>query len=173
MVKFTVRHELQMPPARFWTLFFDRDFNAGLYRFLQFSEWQVVEQREDDAGLVRVVRAVPKIDLPAAVTKLIGPSFAYTEEGRFDRATQTYRFWMKPSALEGKLRNEAMIHCEPLGADRCTRVVDVVAEAKVFGLGGLLESVIEKNHRAMWSRSVEVYDRWAKEHPEEGLRSHG
>jgi hypothetical protein len=166
VVTFTLRHELQMAPARYWALFFDRDFNAGLYRFLGFPEWQVLEQKEDGSSISRVVRAVPKMDIPAAVQKVLGPSFAYTEDGRFDRGTQTYRFAMRPSTLEGKLRNEAVMACEPQAQERCVRVVTVTAEAKVFGIGGLLESVIEKNHRATWGKSVEFYDRWAREHPE-------
>lgn len=161
MPHFTLRHDLPLTPERYWALFFDRDFNAGLYAFLEFPSWDIVEQRETPEAITRVVRAVPKMDLPAAVAKVMGDSFSYTEEGRFDRGTRTYRMEMKPSVLQGKLRNEAVMRCEPLGADQCTRVVEVTAEAKVFGIGGLIESAIEKNHRAMWARSVEYYRRHA------------
>jgi len=165
VVHFTLRHRLQLTPERYWALFFDRDFNDRLYAFLEFPSWKIVEQREDTMNLNRVVRAVPKIDLPPAVAKLLGSGFGYSEEGRFEKATQTYFFDMKPGALQGKLRNEAVMRCEPNGADRCTRIVEVTAEAKVFGLGGVLEGVIEKNHRATWEKSVAFYDLWAKEHP--------
>jgi hypothetical protein len=165
MLTFTLRHELQLSPARFWTLFFDKEFNAKLYGSLGFPEWRVLEEHGDAAGVRRQVRAIPKMDVPGPVAKVLGSRFAYVEDGRFVRATQTYSVAMKPSGLEGWLRNDAVVRCEPLGEDRCTRVVEVTAEAKVFGLGGLIETAIEKNNRAMWAESVGFYNRWVKEHP--------
>jgi hypothetical protein len=164
-MNFTLRHELDVDVKRFWELYFDRDFNPKLYAFLEFPEWTLIEQREDAAAITRVVRAIPKLDAPAAVAKVLGSSFGYTEEGRFDRAAQRYTFSMKPSTMEGKLRNEGVLRCEPLGAGRCTRIVDVTAEAKVFGLGGMLESAIEKSHQTVWGKSVEFFNRWVREHP--------
>lgn len=165
MVTFTMRHDLECDPARFWALFLEREFNRKLYAWLEFPEWDIVEQHEDDKEIVRRVHAIPKMEAPGPVAKVLGSSFGYTEEGHFDRAAQTYRFSMKPSTLEGKLRNEGVVRCEGRGHGKSTRIVDVSAEAKIFGVGGMIESAIEKSHRSVWGKSVEFFDRWVKEHP--------
>jgi hypothetical protein len=165
MLKFTLRHDLECDPKRFWEVYFDRDFNTKLYAFLGFPEWTLVEQREEPDATVRVARAIPKMEVPGPVAKLLGSSFAYTEEGRFDRAAKTYRFSMKPSTLADKVHNEGVLHVEPRGTDGCTRVVDLTAEAKVFGLGGMIEAATEKNHIVVWGKSVDFFNRWVKEHP--------
>jgi len=165
MLRFTLRHDLEMSPERFWSLYLDDAFNAKLYAHLEFPEWKVVEVKEDDREILRVVRAIPKLEAPAAVAKLLGPSFGYTENGRFDKATKTYSFTMKPSTLEGKLRNEGVVRAEPRGEGTCTRVVEITAEAKIFGLGGTIEAAIEKSHRSVWDKSAPFFTQWAKDHP--------
>lgn len=164
MATFSMTHELSCTCDRFWELFFDREFSKGMFAALEFPQWEIIEQREDDKELVRVVRATPKLDAPAPVAKVLGSGFSYTEEGRFDKATKTFRFVIKPSTLADKLRNEGTVRCEPLEGDRCRRVVDVIAEAKIFGIGGMLESTTEKSFRKGWGDGADYINRWLKEH---------
>ena len=42
------------------------------------------------------------------------------------------------SELTDKLRNEGSVKCESRGEGKSKRVVDIVAEAKVFGIGGMI-----------------------------------
>lgn len=165
MATFTMTHELDCSEARFWKLFFDREFSEKLFADLGFPKWEIVEQREEEKEIVRIVKAVPKLDAPAPVAKALGPGFGYTEEGRFDRASKTFKFVIKPSALADKLRNEGTVRCEPVSENKCRRVVDVVAEAKIFGIGGMLEKVTEKSFRDGWGKGAEFINRWVKEHP--------
>ena len=165
MGKFTMTHDLACDPDRFWTLFFDRDFNVKLFATLEFPEWHIVEQREEEKEIVRIVRAIPKMEAPAPVAKMLGDRFGYREEGHFDRASKIYKFVIEPSAMKEKLRNEGTVRCEPAGPGKSKRIVDITAEAKVFGIGGLIESSFEKSYRTGWGKSAEFFNRWVEEHP--------
>jgi hypothetical protein len=165
MATFTMRHELECDEARFWQVFLDREFNEAVYKALDFPAWKLLEQKETETEIVRHLKATPKLDAPAAVTKLLGASFGYDEEGRFDKAAKTWKFVMKTNTLSEKLRNEGKVRIEARGEGKCTRVVDIVTEAKVFGVGGLIEGAFEKSLRGAWQKSADFMNRWLKEHP--------
>ena len=165
MATFTMRHELDCDCERFWKMFFEADFNEALYKALGFPAWKLIDSKETDTEIIRIVKATPNMDAPAAVTKLLGSSFGYDEEGRFDKASKTHKFIIKPNVMTGKLRNEGSVKCEPRGEGKCTRVVEIIAEAKVFGVGGMIESSFEKSFRTGWQKSAEFINQWVKDHP--------
>lgn len=164
MVRFTLRHDLRCSEERFWRLFFDRDFSLEMYRALGFPKFEVVEQEETETFIRRVVTGTPKLDVPGPVAKLLGPGFSYREEGRMERSEKAFRFVMK-TPLEGKLRTEGVQRCEPRGESACLRVVELEVEAKVFGLGGMLEAATEKSLRKGWGDSAGFINGWVEKHP--------
>jgi len=165
MATFTMRHDLDCDCDTFWKLFFEQDFNEQLFKALEFPEWKLLDTKETDKEIIRNVKAIPKMDAPAAVAKLLGSKFGYDEEGRFDKATKTHKFIIKPNVMTEKLRNEGTVKCEPRGDGKCTRVVEIIAEAKVFGLGGMIESSFEKSFRTGWQQSADFINKWVKDHP--------
>jgi hypothetical protein len=166
MGKFTVTHEIHCNDDTFWKVFFDRDFNTKLFLDnLHFPEYSILEQRETDREIVRKVSGMPKLDMPGPVLKILGPGFKYVEEGTFDKATKRWRFQMTPNVLPGKLRNTGTMRIEPIGEGRVRRIADIEVEAKIFGVGGLIESSGEKQMRLGWDSSAIFMNRWLKEHP--------
>jgi len=165
MGTFTMRHELECDETRFWKLLFDAEFNEALFKALEFPQWKLLDSKETDTEIIRHVKAQPKMDAPAAVVKLLGSSFGYDEEGRFDKAKKTLKFVIKPNVMTDKLRNEGHVSTEPRGEGKITRVVTITAEAKVFGLGGMIESSFEKSFRTGWQQSADFINKWVKEHP--------
>jgi hypothetical protein len=165
MATFTMKHDLECDVERFWTLFFEAEFNEKLFKALEFPMWKLLESKETDTQIVRKVKATPKMDAPAPVVKLLGSSFGYDEVGTFDKATKTLKFVIKTNAMTDKLRNDGTVTCEPRGAGKSRRVVEIVAEAKVFGLGGMIESAFEKSFRSGWQKSADFINLWVKDHP--------
>ena len=164
MIKLPLSHELNCTPEIFWKIFFDQEFNSRLYLdYLGFPEFKNLEQRETETQTIRKVMGQPKMNMPAPVMKLLGSNFRYTEDGTLDKATMTWRWKLTPSALADKLRNEGTLRCEPVGDRRCRRIVELVMEAKVFGLGGLLESSTEKQMREGWDKSAVFMNKWIAE----------
>jgi hypothetical protein len=165
MGTFLMRHELDCDCDRFWKLFFDKEWNEALFKSLEFPEWKLVDQRETDKEIIRIIKATPKMEAPGPVKKLLGSKFGYDEEGRFDKATKKHKFVIKPNVLTDKLRNEGTVQCEPRGEGKSTRVVEIIAEAKVFGVGGMMEASFEKSFRVGWQASADFINKWVKEHP--------
>ena len=166
MKKITLTHEINCSADRFWQVFFDKEFNSQLFlKELGFPDYQTVEQTETDSQIRRKVKGRPKMNMPGPVQKLLGDAFAYEEEGTFDRATKVCKWRMKPSTMADKLRNEGKVTCEPIGDNKCRRISEIEMEAKVFGLGGLIESSSEKEMRNGWEKSASFMNRWLAEHP--------
>ncbi|MBX3227544.1 MAG: DUF2505 family protein [Labilithrix sp.] len=159
MTTFQMKHDIDCTPEKFWELFFDNELQKKIFKDLEFPQWDVLEQKDTDKEIVRIVKAVPKLDAPGPVAKLLGPGFGYTEEGRFDKTSKVYKFVIKPTQLADKLKNEGSVRLEPKGDDKCVRVVDIVAEAKVFGVGGMIEKMTEKSFRDGWAKSAEYFNR--------------
>ena len=155
MGKFTVTHEIRCNVETFWKVFFDKTFNEKMYvEGLGFPEFKVVDQVETDQKITRKVVGRPKVDMPGPIAKLLGPNFAYTEEGTFEKAKQLWVWRMTPSVLAEKLKNEGTVRVEAIGSDKVRRIADITVEAKVFGLGGLMESSAEKQLRDGWDKSA-------------------
>lgn len=165
MSTFTISHEFNSDADTFWKTFFDREFNEKLYKeHLQFSHYEIVEQRETDREILRKVKGTPKLNVPGPVAKLLGNGFSYVEEGKLDKATKLWSWKMIPSALGDKMRNEGVVRIEPIGPDRIRRVAEITIEVKMFGVGGLIESSAEKQLREGWDASAPFFQKWIDSH---------
>jgi hypothetical protein len=94
------------------------------------------------------------MNMPGPVAKLMGSNFSYKEEGSFDKATKIWSWKLIPSTLADKMRNEGSVRVEAVGDDKVRRVAELLIEAKIFGLGGLIESSAEKQLRDGWDQSA-------------------
>ena len=161
MSTFKVTHEINCNVETFWKVFFDKEFNEKLYKEgIGFPEFSVVSQTEDDASIKRKCAGKPKLNMPGPVMKLLGDSFRYTEEGTFDKKSGIWRWKMTPSTLADKLRQEGTLKVEAIGDSKVRRVAELINEAKVFGIGGLLESSAEKQLREGWDASAVYMNKW-------------
>lgn len=149
-------------------MFFDEEFNSKLFlEELGFPEYETLNLEKTDDTIKRKVRGMPKMDMPKPVMKLLGDGFSYTEEGTFDKKSGVWKWKMTPAKLADKLRNEGTVTCEKIADDKCRRVAIIDIEAKVFGVGGLIESSSEKQMTDGWNRSAAFMNRWIAEHPPE------
>ncbi len=166
MGKFTVTHEINCNEEKFWNVFFDKDFNLKLYKEgLGFPAFNIVDQRDTDSELVRKVTGTPKMDVPGPVAKVMGSNFSYTEEGKFNKSTKVWQWKLIPSTMADKLRNEGVLKITPIGEAKVRRVAEITLEAKVFGIGGLIESSSEKQLRDGWDKSAVFMNKWLADHP--------
>jgi hypothetical protein len=109
--------------------------------------------------------------LPAPVAKLIGESFAYEEHGTLDRANNEWTWRMvQPANLDSKRkpRKDAVtmhgtVRIEPSGEAHCRRTDPFTVEAKLFGLGGLIESTIDKELQSARAKEYAFLARWVEQ----------
>jgi len=151
MRTFTLVQQIAADVATHWKLFLDDAYDREQYlEGLRYPAYEIIERSETDAEVVRAIKVTPRLDLPGPVAKLFGNGFGYVEAGRFDKATQVWRSTTTPNMLSGKLRAASTVRCEPAGDGRCTRTCELMVEAHVFAIGGLVEQSFEKNMRAGW-----------------------
>ncbi len=161
MTNIRLVHTIHCDAPAFWKLFFDPKLNQALYRkALEFTKLEVLSFEETDARISRKVAASPKLShLPGPVAKLLGSNFGYVEEGTMDKAEGVWRFKMIPTTLAEKIRQEGTVRLEPEG-EHVRRIVEVTVDVKVFAIGGLVESVAEKELRKAWETSTTYMNDW-------------
>lgn len=168
MGKFTVSHEINCDAETFWKVFFDKNFNEKLFReALGFPQFNIDAINDGEKQLTRKVSGTPKMNMPGPVQKLLGSGFSFVEEGTLEKATQVWRWKMIPSTMADKLRQEGTMRIEPVGPNKVRRVAEITNEAKIFGIGGLIESSAEKQLREGWDQSAVFMNKYlAENHPQ-------
>src|SRR5262245_50760849 len=125
MGKFTMNHTINCNVETFWKTFFDKDFNTQVYKTaLAFPDFQVVSQNDDGTTVTRKVAAQPKMEVPGALQKLIGPGFRYQEEGTMKWSEGVWRWKMIPSTLADKLFTSGTVRVEAQG-EKVRRIADI------------------------------------------------
>jgi hypothetical protein len=138
-----------------WRLFMDEDFDRRQYlEGFGFPKYELLENHDGEIEHRRRIRVQPKLDVPAAVAKLLGDRFGYVEEGVFDKRSRVYRAKMTTNVLSDRLFSDSVVRVDPVGEGRCKRTCELSVEAKIFGIGGLVEVALEKNLRDGWEKSA-------------------
>jgi hypothetical protein len=156
---------LPCTPDDFWRVFLDPAYLRVLYlEELKYRNFEVLEVTD----VSRKLRIVPKLSVPGPIEALIGESFAYEEHGTLDRARNecTWRM-VQPKVLHPAARprkdvitTRGRVRIEATSERQCRRSDEVVIEANIFGLGGLIESSIEREFRAAWAKEFALLTRW-------------
>jgi Protein of unknown function (DUF2505) len=155
MRKLTITQDIETDVAQHWQLFLDDAFNREQFlEGLRYPSYELIERVETETSIRRTIKVTPRLELPRPVAKLLGDGFGYTDAGTFDKKTQVWKTVLTPNLLKGKLRSELTVRTEPRGERRCTRICDVIVEANVFAIGGLVESSLESNVRTGWAAAA-------------------
>ena len=153
----TATHTIDCNIETFWKLFLDEAYNKRFYLDeLGFKEFEILEMTDT----LRRLRGVPKLNMPKPVMMFFGDSFGYEEVASLDRDKNEWRWKVIPNTMRDKLRTEGVIRLEAMGNDKCRRIDEVNLEAKVFGIGGLIESSTEKEVRDAWEKETRFMNRW-------------
>jgi len=162
MTAIRLEHDIHCDSDTFWTIFFDEKLNAAIYKHgLDFPEMTIQSFKDEGGKVTRTLLAQPKLkNLPGPVTKLLGSNFKYTEEGSMTRAEGVWRFKLFPNTMAEKLRQEGSMRITPAGDKKVKRVVELTVEAKIFVIGGLVESAAEKTLREAWDTSAKYMNEW-------------
>ena len=161
---------LPCTPETFWAAFLDESYLNALYlEELECRAFAVIEIGDTS----RKLRIVPKMKLPAPVAKLIGDSFAYEDHGTLDRAKNEWTWRMvQPANLDPKSKPRkdvvtmhGTVRIEATDDGHCRRTDNFSIEAKIFGLGGLIESSIEKELQSARAKEYAFLTRWLQADP--------
>lgn len=152
-----ISHDFESTEDAFLDLFFNKDEMIRMYReYMHFPEFAITQNEEGDR-IKRVIVAVPKMELPSAIAKLAGGSVRYTEDGVFDKKTKVFTWKTTPSLMSEKIKNEGVMRVESLGGGKIRRTAEITLEAKVFGIGGVIESTFEKTIKDGWEQATKFF----------------
>ncbi|HWO12061.1 MAG TPA: DUF2505 family protein [Polyangiaceae bacterium] len=161
-----IEHTYDCSAEVFWDqLFLDDEYNRKLFvEDLHFSTWRVVRQEERGSELHRVIEATPPLgDLPAALKRLLSDGLGYEEHGVLDRKNQRYRLEVKPRSLASKLTIQGELSVQPISERSCRRLYVARVEARVLGVGGLLEQRLLDDIEKSYNRAAVFTNRWIAE----------
>ena len=144
----TIENVVRVRLDVFWQqLFFDAEYNDGLYRELGFPRYEVLSLERKPSGVVhRVLRAEPPISGPALLQKRLQGRIYYTEEGHYDPARGVWEFVNQTSVAAGTTKVSGSIVAEP-HPEGLRHLVMLDVRVSALGLGGLVERAIEKSTR--------------------------
>lgn len=161
-----IEHVYECSPSVYWDkIFMDSEYNRQLFlQGLNFESWELVSSEEQGDEVRRVIDAVPRVrELPSALQKVVKEGLGYRERGVFDRRSQRYRCDVEPRSLASKVTIKGEMFAEPLGDKRFRRVFIADVEARVFGIGGLIERHILDGLEKSYAKSAEFTNRWIAE----------
>jgi hypothetical protein len=156
---------LPCTPERFWSVYLDPGYLRALYvEELRYKGLDVLEV----TATSRKLRVVPRLNLPRPLEALVGDSFAYEDHGTLDRARNEWTWRMvQPKDLDPRAKprkdvvtTRGVVRVEAVGTSECRRTDELVIEARIFGLGGIIESSAEKEARAAWAKEFAFLKRW-------------
>ncbi len=162
-----IAHEFDCSVETFWErLFFVDEYITALFREgLKFARWDIVERYDTPDGLVRVVEAVPPVrELPAPIQKVMKQGAGYTERGEYFRSQSLFKVQATPKSLADKVTVTGEMRVAPLGEQRCRRTYDAHVEARIFGIGGLVENKVLDDLVKSYDKSAEFTRRWLLDH---------
>lgn len=165
-MRYTIKHTIETDVDTYMgKLFFDAEYNRSMFvDYLGFTTYRLVEDRTDPDGTRhRRLECAPKVELPAAARKIFGDSIGYTEIGRYDPKTRHYHVQVQPNVAGDKVKTSTEVWAEALDDKRCERIVTVDSSVKVFGLGTLIEGIVEQQTRDMYAKAAEFTNRWIQE----------
>lgn len=149
--------------ARFIETYFSEDFNQAVARHVGLRERTLVEQQTLATGRVRRrVRMIPEIALPAPIQRLLGDKpISYDEVSEYDPSAYLLRYHIE-SAAQDRVRVEGEIRFIEEN-DGVRRIIDGEAAVQVFGLGGMIERLIESEVRKGYERIGAFMQRWLEQ----------
>lgn len=162
-MKFTCRNVFNTDIETYWSkIFFDPDYNRALYvDTLGFKQWEIKELTGEYPGVrTRKQFLEPKSDAPAVVTKLVGGSITYQEEGRFDPTTSIWTYQIGLSKMADKVRIGGKFWVESRGEKRIERICDVDITVSIPLVGGTVEKFIEAETRASYEKTTAFTNNW-------------
>jgi len=162
-MRYTIRHTFDTDAETFsGKIFFDPAYNEALFLgHLGFSGYKLLAlDKLPDGTITRRVECTPKVEIPAAVKKVIGDNAGYVETGRFDPKTQRFSVDVQTKVAADRIKNHATMWVEPRGDKKVERVVELDTTVKVFGVGGMIEKLIEQQTRASYEAAAAFTNRW-------------
>ena len=164
-MRYTIKHTLNTTVDTFWKLFFEPEYNEKLFKErLKFSVYEVLAlEHKPDGSVYRKIHCAPPIEIPSIAKKFFGDSTSYVETGLYDPKTRRFNTDVQPKVGADKIHMRISIWAEPRGDKQIERFVDVEGSVKIFGIGKMIEGLLESNTRESYDIAADFTNKWVAE----------
>ncbi len=165
-MRFTIKHLIETDADVFWDrIFFDEEFTRALcVDHLRFSVFRVLSfEKRADGVITRRIENAPPVEVPKVVKKVLGDTVKFVEDGRFDPQAKKRHFRVIPAVASDKILTSGELWVEPRGDKRVERFCAIQTQVKIFGIGKIVEDLIEKQTRANYDQAAVFTNRWIRE----------
>jgi hypothetical protein len=166
MASVRVEHVFNCSEDTYWEkIFFNEEYNERMFtEALEFPVHNQVKFEDQGDTIVRVTDVVPKTaDIPGPLKKLVGDGIGYRESGRYDKKARRYTIDVTPNKMADKLFIKGTFFTQPAGEGKCKRVYEGTIEAKIFGVGGMLEKRVIADMEANYDRAAKFTNKYIAE----------
>jgi len=161
MAKFTLTHTINCGADKCAKLYSDPAFNEALYKQrFGYSAFTVASRTETDAQIACAYTGKNLSRTLAAPARAQTGDIAYKDSFVFDKAKQSGQAKLTPLASPEKFLLQASVSITPVGDSQVNLVREYLVEAKVFGIGGLLEGEFEKLLREEAEAGAALLNEW-------------
>jgi Protein of unknown function (DUF2505) len=162
-MEFSVTHTYQRPAATVFAVLTDFDQVRDKYEALGHGDVELISREEDDGGGVTLVtRRVVPLELPGFAKKVLSPRQSVTQTDTWSgpdsdgarRGTFAAVAKGTPVQVHGTMR------LTPSSARRCTNIITVTVECKIYLIGGKIAGFVAGDAR----RAVDHEQIWIRDH---------
>lgn len=168
MHKYTVEDDFETTVDRYWEVFFDEDYNKGLFEHLQITR-EVLEMTREGEGqdevIRRRIRLTPQRDVPAIFKRFVKGAVQYTEHNVFTRRNSTIDVKIVPGFMGDKFTSTGTYVVTPKGEGRVLRTWKGLIKCSVPLIGGRVEKHIAGEVTDGYRKTTDFTRRWLREHP--------
>ncbi len=171
--EFEIRQVIRTTPELFWTrLHASDDFAHYLYVESLGFGYEALEV-DPSRGITRA-RIVPKVPAPDLIVKLLGVDFSFVEDGVLGD-DRVYRFRILPSSMGERVTVRGEMRVHPEGDAHCIRHMTFAIDARIPGVGSIVEKFVERSTRQSYVDSHRITNRYLEERfaREPGARAGG
>jgi hypothetical protein len=165
MAERRIEHDFECSTDTYWEIFFLPELNHSLFvERLRFERWEITSKEPLPHGFRRKVEAVPPTgNLPGPIKAILKRGTGYREEGEFDRDRSRYELRAISHSLPEKLSVAGTVEVVPRDSG-CRRIYHARVNAKIFGLGGMLEERVLNDLEKSLVRAADHTRKWLAEH---------
>lgn len=160
---FTVKHIIDTDVEGHWRLFFDLELARAMHReHPNMGTFEVLEVRLENGLEHRRIDCRSNVELPDIVKKVVGDS-SYFEVGCFDTVQKKYSAYCVPKRGADKFKTSYEVTARPIDdGKRCERVIVIENSVKLFGVGAMLERMLDNAHREAHDQSAIFINKWLR-----------
>ncbi|MCA9718320.1 MAG: DUF2505 domain-containing protein [Myxococcales bacterium] len=168
MHKYTVEDDFETTVDRYWAVFFDEEYNKGLFEHLAITREVLEITREgegQDEVIRRRIRLTPQRDVPTIFKRFVKGAIQYTEHNVFTRKKDTIDVKIVPGFMGDKFTSVGTYIVRATGDNKVRRTFHGEINCSVPLVGGRVEKHIAGEVIDGYKKTTDFTRRWLREHP--------